>query len=272
MAEIIVSVLKGGFFLILGLVFVALIFKNTVINTYDILKAIYIYYQTYFVPIKPEQKNVLQKYNQYYNRLSKSDQLIFERRLKAFVYQKTFVPREMEEVTDEMKILISASAIQLTFGLDFSGFTHFRKILVYPNSYYSEISKKYHNGEVNPKMRLIIVSWRHFVSGYMKPDDGRNLGLHEMAHAIKLEDRVKPLIRLRAWREWYFYAEQHMHSPERGKLFREYAFTNYHEFFAVAVENFFERPQDFKKLKPELYDVLVYLLRQDPIKKLKPIA
>ncbi len=178
----------------------------------------------------------------------------------------------MEEVTDEMKILISASAIQLTFGLNFSGFTHFRKILVYPNSYYSEISKKHHNGEVNPKMRLIIVSWRHFVSGYMNPDDGRNLGLHEMAHAVKLEDRIKPLIRIRAWREWYFYAEQHMHSLERGKLFREYAFTNYHEFFAVAVENFFERPQDFQKLKPELYDVLVYLLRQDPIKKIKPIA
>ncbi len=36
MGEIFVSVFKGGFFLILGLVFVALIFKNTVINTYDI--------------------------------------------------------------------------------------------------------------------------------------------------------------------------------------------------------------------------------------------
>lgn len=272
MEETAAGFFKGVYFFVLGLMFVVLVFKNTVINIYDILKAIFIYYQTYFVPIKPEQKIALKKYIQYYNQLTKNDQLIFERRLKAFMYQKKFIPRQMEKVTEEMKVLISASAIQLTFGLNFEGFTHFRKILVYPDSYYSEISKKYHNGEVNPKMKLIIVSWKHFVSGYMKPDDGRNLGLHEMAHAVKLEDRVKPLIRVKAWQEWYFYAEQHMQSPDRGKLFRDYAFTNYHEFFAVAVENFFEKPKEFQQLKPELYAVLVYLLRQDPLQKLKPVS
>jgi Mlc titration factor MtfA (ptsG expression regulator) len=38
-----------------------------------------------------------------------------------------------------------------------------------------------------------------------------------------------------------------------------------HEFFSVAVENFFERPQEFKTILPELYSILAQLLRQDPI-------
>jgi MtfA peptidase len=39
---------------------------------------------------------------------------------------------------------------------------------------------------------------------------------------------------------------------------------NEHEFFAVAVENFFERPQEFKNAIPELYAILIKLLNQDP--------
>ena len=41
-------------------------------------------------------------------------------------------------------------------------------------------------------------------------------------------------------------------------------FANEHEFFAVAVENFFERPQEFKNAIPELYSILSKLLNQDP--------
>jgi hypothetical protein len=269
MLDITVIILLGVLLILLVLSFAAFIYKSVFVNIYDVFRAIYIYYHTYFIPLKKEQKSVLRKFNPYYNLLSPAEQLIFDRRLKIFIFHKKFIPRQMPEVTEEMKVLISSSAIQLTFGLDFSGFTHFKNILVYPDSYYSQISKKYHNGEVNPKMKLIIVSWKHFVSGYMKHDDGRNLGLHEMAHAVKLDDRVRPLFRVRGWELWYHLAEQHMQSPDRGKLFRDYAFTNYHEFFAVAVENFFERPMEFQKLKPELYEVLVYLLRQDPMKKIK---
>jgi Mlc titration factor MtfA (ptsG expression regulator) len=52
----------------------------------------------------------------------------------------------------------------------------------------------------------------------------------------------------------------------RGQdFFREYACTNTHEFFAVAVEIFFERPEGFKNEFPDLYNVLVRLLNQDPL-------
>jgi hypothetical protein len=48
-------------------------------------------------------------------------------------------------------------------------------------------------------------------------------------------------------------------------FFRPYACTNTHEFFSVAIENFFERSVRFKAELPELYSILVTMLNQDPV-------
>jgi Mlc titration factor MtfA (ptsG expression regulator) len=48
-------------------------------------------------------------------------------------------------------------------------------------------------------------------------------------------------------------------------LLGEYAAVNYHEFWAVSVETFFENPVCMKHDLPELYQAMVDLLRQDPL-------
>ena len=90
-----------------------------------------------------------------------------------------------------MTAMIASSAIQLTFGLPKINLKHFERILIYPDEYYSTINKQYHKGEVNPRLKAIVVSWKAFVAGYADPHDGINLGLHEMAHALKLENIIK---------------------------------------------------------------------------------
>ena len=47
------------------------------------------------------------------------------------------------------------------------------------------------------------------------------------------------------------------------RLFRNYAYRNKMEFFAVAIELFFELPDILKTELPELYRVLSNLLNQD---------
>lgn len=58
---------------------------------------------------------------------------------------------------------------------------------------------------------------------------------------------------------------QRVHVNADDKFFRVYAFRNTHEFFAVVVENFFERSEQFRIEYPELYAIIVRLLNQDPI-------
>jgi Mlc titration factor MtfA (ptsG expression regulator) len=47
-------------------------------------------------------------------------------------------------------------------------------------------------------------------------------------------------------------------------VLREYAATNPTEFFAVATEHFFERPQELRDAHPSVYAELKAFYRQDP--------
>jgi hypothetical protein len=71
---------------------------------------------------------------------------------------------------------------------------------------------------------------------------------------------------LHHWNEWRTLAEVEAARLRagNGRLFRAYAGTDQAEFFAVAVEYFFEQPGSFKTQLPELYACMCELLRQDP--------
>src|SRR5699024_2133006 len=162
-----------------------------------------------------------------------------------------FIPRRIKKVTLEMKTMIAAAAVQLTFGFDGLNMPHFKRILIYPDAYYSRIRKTYHKGEVNPAAQLMVFSWKDFAEGFGDHSAPNNVGLHEMAHALKLENNVfkNEMVFLDAtlYRKWEAMAVEHIArlKTEEDRLFRQYAGENEYEFFAVAVENFFERPFDF---------------------------
>ncbi len=214
-------------------------------------------------------KDILQKYFPFYNQLDEAGKNKFAQKVCNFIYGKLFIPRNIDEVTVEARVLLAATAVQLTFGLTHVYLQHFNKILVYPNDYYSSITKRYHKGEVNPRFGIIVISWQSFVDGLIIPNDSINLGLHEMAHALRLENIIRS-------EEYQFFDEalvakfdefaRHLCQDENrtNSFFRPYACANEHEFFSVAVENFFERPHDFKSSIPELYSVMSKLLNQDP--------
>lgn len=222
-------------------------------------------------PLQRKYKQILKKHFAFYNQLSSRNKIKFEHKVQRFIYLKEFIPRQIDQVTDEMKVLISACAVQLTFGFPNVFLSHFKRILVYPDEYYSTINKQYHKGEVNPRLQAIVLSWRHFVDGYIDLKDGRNLGLHEMAHALHLEDRVLngevDFLNKEAMKHWFILAGQEIERINNGqsRMFRDYAGTNQDEFFSVAIENFFERPEQFQEQMPKLYDNLVLLLNQNPL-------
>lgn len=226
--------------------------------------------KTRVFPVPQQYRDILQKYFPYYQGLQETDKVKFDRKVRNFLYGKRFIPRNIAEVTIEAKVLIAATAVQLTFGLSDVYLRHFNKILVYPNDYYSIISKRFHKGEVNPRFGIIVLSWQSFIDGFIYPNDAVNLGLHEMAHALRLENVIRS-------EEYQFfdgvllqkfdtYAYNVCHKTENWSdtFFRRYACANEHEFFSVAVESFFERPHELRSAMPELYTILSRLLNQDP--------
>jgi len=228
--------------------------------------------KTKLLPVPPRYQEVLEKYFTYYQKLGQADKAVFVTKLCNFMYRKRFIPRNVAEVTLEARVLIGATAVQLTFGLPEIYLSHFSTILVYPTDYYSTISRRFHRGEVNPMFGIIVLSWQSFVDGFIYPESGVNLGLHEMAHALRLENIIRN-------EEYQFFDEELLEKLDAlaqsvcshienwdDEVLRPYACTNKHEFFSVAVENFFERPAILKASMPELYDILRQLLNQDPLR------
>lgn len=222
-------------------------------------------------PLSASRKAILNKYFFYYNRLSISDQKKFEQRISRFLHVKRFVGRSIV-VTEEMKVLASATAVLLSFGLPMVTMAHFDKILMYPDEYYSNINRNYHLGEVNPRMGIIILSWKHFVEGFVDNHDGRNLAFHEMAHAIHFENMIRneeyDFLDSDMLSHWDKLAAQEIQNIRNNPqhVFRQYAGTNQHEFFAVSIEYFFENGQLFSEKLPKLYKTMSLLLNQDPVK------
>ena len=205
----------------------------------------------------------------YYRSLQPKMRVAFRERVKAFIDEKDFHGRGIE-VTPDMQWLISACAVQLTFGLPAMALQHFTKIVIYPDRYRSRMTGSDHVGEVNPGMRAIVISWKHFTQDYVVPDDARNVGLHEMAHALWFENRIPndehDFLDPRSMAQWRTLAQEEADRIHQGKsrLFRDYAGTNQEEFFAVAVEYFFEQPEAFEEELPELYGMMSGMLKQDP--------
>ena len=223
------------------------------------------------VPINPVYRKILRQSCHYYQKLPAAKRPSFERKVQHFIMLKRFVPRQLGQVTPEMKVLIAAAAVQLTFGLPHIYLRHFKTILIYPDTYYSTISRQYHKGEVNPAWGIIVLSWRNFVEGYVNPGDSINLGLHEMAHALRLENVIRNaehgFLNEELLDQWEVMSLRELYKIRKGEnhFFREYAGVNEEEFFAIAVENFFERPMEFWSHMPELYRILCQILKQDPL-------
>ena len=111
-------------------------------------------------------------------------------------------------------------------------------------------------------------------SGASDPSDGKNLVLHEFAHQLDFEDFIGdgvPALGSRreklSWAEvmkMEFAALRAADATGISTLLDTYGATNAAEFFAVATEAFFERPQALQQQHPRLYGEMRRFFRQDP--------
>lgn len=175
------------------------------------------------------------------------------------------------DLTDEMKLLIAATASLLVLGLDVDRLERAESILVYPDTFVApdhevvggEVVHEFESERLGEAWGRgpIVLSWKEIEADLAAPDDGRNLILHEFAH--ELEPPAPPA----AWRE-VFQAEYDALCDAvddgRDTLLDEYGATDEHEFFAVATECFFEQPRDMQAELPDLYGILRDFYRQDP--------
>lgn len=225
-----------------------------------------------FRPIDPEIRSILQQRSIYYQNLNQKLKSRFERRVVLFIRSKNYLGKDGLKITREMKVLIASTAVQITFGFKFFQLPRFTKIYIYPEEYYSPVTQRRHKGEVFPMGKSISLSWNNFIKGLDNPSDGINLGIHEMTHAMSLENKylrngVSGFIRPQSYRKWIGLAQKEIDRIRQNgpSIFRDYAATNIEEFMSVSLEVFFEQSEKFYQYNPELYRATVQLLNQNPL-------
>lgn len=203
----------------------------------------------------------------YYQKLNPHWQQLFQDRLINFMSIKQFVPNGID-ITLRMKILISAAAIQLTLGLKRYRLVAFETIEVCPSSYISVHTQKENKGHVTLAGRIVL-AWNHFEHGFRNETDGINLGLHEMAHALKFQFMMRGYYKdyfndFELWKKFGIQKLQQLRD-HKIKVLRSYGGRNLDELLAVSTENFFETPEVFRERLPNLYLAMCVLYRQDPL-------
>ena len=208
----------------------------------------------------------------YFNELAAEEKKSFVQRVYDFKCSKQFHFVGMEE-NEDAAILVSASAIQVTFGLSNYLLSHFKNIYVLADAYSMENDQELYVGHVAPEG--IYLSWKHFVYGYSQKKDNVNVAIHEMAHAL-LHNNFFAQYGMDAHFRMNYEQFSTTTGPilaevitQRRSYLRSYAFSNLHEFWAVSVEAFFDNPEGLKENMPELYKALCRVLNQDPMSKNK---
>jgi len=233
-------------------------------------KPFYIHPIFFLRQLDDNKKVVLIDQFKFYNKLTPKHQRIFEHRVASFIKDKYFIGREGLEVTEEMKVLISATAVMLTFGFRDFYIGLLNRIFIYPNEFYSLAREEYHKGEFNPKLKTLVLSWKDFRKGFENYHDNINLGIHEFAHAIHLNSIKERDISSTIFSDSFKELTDLLSNEEQlrkdlitSKYFREYAYTNQFEFLAVVIETFIESPDELKSQFPEVYDKTKQMLNFD---------
>jgi Mlc titration factor MtfA (ptsG expression regulator) len=198
----------------------------------------------------------------------------FLERTKIFVWEKTWIEAGGMEINDEVRVVIAAAAARLALHLSDSVYDRLTEIVVYPSHYHHpDNDESVIFGEAH-HWGTVVLSWDAVIGGLSNPRDGHDTATHEFAHVLdRNTGRFDGTPELRArddYRPWAMVLGNHFERlradkrPER-RVLRDYAKTNEAEFFAVATEVFFEKPERMFEKTPDLYEELSRFYGFDPM-------
>lgn len=174
------------------------------------------------------------------------------------------------EVTDELRLLVAASAVTLSLGWPDHEWDALTEVLLYPDDFDRDyvFGGDERSGETHP-WGTVILSVPSLEESFATPDDAYHVGLHEFTHLLDVQqthfDGIPAGLPEARAAQWARLAEREMERMRHGRsAFDDYGAHDPVEFLGVAVEAFFEIPQVIRRRHREVYEVLAEYFGQDP--------
>ena len=233
------------------------------------------------VPVSLPQnlKELLQEEVAFYRRLNEHEKQQFENKVAAFLSTIT-IEGINTKVDDIDKVLIGASAIIPIFAFEGWQYPNLTNVLLYPEHFNEDFNIKgsdravmgmVGSGAMNHKMILSKPALRE---GFSNKTDKHNTAIHEFVHLLDNLDGStdgipEALLEKQYTIPWINLIHENIKAIIAKKSdINPYGATSKTEFFAVAAEYFFERPDLFKTKHPRLFEMMEDIFNQFP--KTKP--
>jgi Mlc titration factor MtfA (ptsG expression regulator) len=206
-----------------------------------------------------------------YDRLSDAARRRFDRDVQFVLDEYSFEGVKGVEVTDGLRLSVAAGVALLLHGRPDWELPGSRAVLFYPerfnDDYYDSVRGEY-DGMAHPQGPIILTA-PAVAASWDRPADGDNVVLHELAHLFDFDsegaDGVPSLVDPATADSWQALVRREMRRVETGRsILRPYAAEAPSEFFAVAVEAFFEQPRRMARHHEELFGALVAVFQLDP--------
>jgi MtfA peptidase len=180
------------------------------------------------------------------------------------------------EITEVDRIMVAASAVIPILNFEGWNYTHLTNVIVYPDAFNNDFQFEGENrnimgmvgsGFMNGQM---LLSRAALIKGFSKNGGRENTAIHEFVHLLDDTDGAvdgvpENLMDHGSTLPWLKMIHQEMHRIKAGNSdINPYALTSEAEFLAVVSEYFFEKPEQFSKKHPELYQALAGMFNQNP--------
>ena len=235
-------------------------------------------------PPPPEWVGILEQNVPLWSLLSDDDQIELLRHMLVFMDEKSFEGQGGMVIGDEVRVTVAGQACLLLLHRDTDYFPGLSSIIVYPGEYKAKRQDMDEFGIVTEGIERrtgeswdggsLVLSWEDVLSSGVDDYGAFNVVIHEFAHLLDREDGIttdQPLLARRSLhRIWLRSMEEEFErlqrAEERGEqgVLDHYGVESPAEFFAVAVEAFFEAPLALLEQHPDLYHELSNYFRQNP--------
>jgi MtfA peptidase len=228
-------------------------------------------------------RQILKRNMPYFYQMPADLQLQLKQHILVFLDEKEFLGFEGISINDEIKVTIAAQACLLLLNRKTDYYPNLKAIYVYPAAFITKHQQVDGAGVLQAHSSVlsgeswqngrVILSWHDSQQGAKVVDDGHNVVIHEFAHQLDQETGIAngaPFLKSKNNACWSqvlsqeFKLLQQQALAGHSSLLNHYGATNPAEFFAVASEVFFEKPQAMAKQHPKLYQQLKSFYQVDP--------
>jgi Mlc titration factor MtfA (ptsG expression regulator) len=171
-------------------------------------------------------------------------------------------------VTDLDKLLIATSAIIPIFNFDHWDYINLNEVLLYPDAFDENFQLDGPGRNMlgvvgtGPYQNIMILSKQQLLNGFMDKTSDKHTAIHEFVHLIdKTDGEIDGIPEMLLGKQYIIPWLQLMHKKiseiqANQSEINPYGATNQAEFFAVASEYFFQKPEMLQINHPDLFKML----------------